>query len=548
MRARGLSFAIGLLLAACRGGSGDAGTKAPTAAFGKVAGGPDVKSWMKLPAQSDAQVLAVEAGVAGDRVAALLEVPETDCAVLIARGTSSVDDVDLFAYGEDGAVLGSDEGSDKAPALLVCPPHPRRVYVSARIAAGHGLVAIGAQRVAVKDAEKAAAVYGVQNRPGEIARRLSVWPGLDEQLEQHRRDMGAKWVDVRRVAVPIDSRMPTRLSAGVDAERCLDVFVLPSDDVGYLDVTALDERGGIIGRAPTAGRSRTLIVCSPAQAGVTVEIRPHAGMGLAVVMLSRTSEESERDIDLHAPRFDLFPTGSVDDAKARLPERRPRGRRGGSGNREVGRRSSTEIELGNGCNRVEVIGGEPLRGIEAWLWSTTDGSLIASERGGGKAVLYACTRAGKARLDVEALARGGPYVIEVATESDAPAMLLQDPLAASRLITRMVARGVVKGASDVGAVQKVALEPTKLGTVELKIPVGRCMDVNAAIGAGASGIELRLVNKNGGDELGLVRGSYSVTGRACAIRVGETLEARVELRALSGAGQALVTTRLIDPR
>jgi len=36
--------------------------------------------------------------------------------------------------GEDGAVLGMDEGPDKTPALLVCPPHPARVYVSARIA------------------------------------------------------------------------------------------------------------------------------------------------------------------------------------------------------------------------------------------------------------------------------------------------------------------------------------------------------------------------------------------------------------------------------
>ncbi len=535
------------LLSACRAGGGEPAAKAPPAAFGKVAGGPDPKGWMKLPAQSDAQVLAVEAGVAGDRIAALLELPETDCAVLIARGTGSVDDVDLFAYGEDGAVLGSDEGSDKAPALLVCPPHPRRVYVAARIAAGHGLVAIGAQRVAVKDAEKAAAVYGVQNRPGEIARRLSVWPGLDEQLEQHRRDMGAKWVDVRRVAVPIDSRMPTRVSAGVDAERCLDVFVLPSDDVGYLDVTALDERGGIVGRAPTAGRSRTLIVCSPAQAGVTVEIRPHAGMGLAVVMLSRTSEESERDIDTHAPRFDLFPTGSVEEAKEHLPQPKPRGRRVASGNLEVGKRSSSELDLASGCSRIDVIGGEPLRGVETWLW-TQDGNLLASERGGGKAVLYACTRGGKARLDVEAMARGGPYVVEVASESDAPAALLQDPLAAGRLVTRMVARGVAKGPADVGAVQKLALEPTKLAFVDLKIPVGRCMDVYAALGAGASGIELRLVNKASSEELGLVRGSTSATGRACAIRVGETLEARVELRALSGSSNALVATRLIDPR
>ncbi|HEV8244155.1 MAG TPA: hypothetical protein VGP93_00165, partial [Polyangiaceae bacterium] len=466
MRVKSLFWPLLALLAlGCHPSSGGPQSRASVAPFGKVAGGPDVSRWMKLPAQGDAQVLAVEAGVAGDRIAALLEVPETDCAVLIARGTSTVDDVDMFAYGEDGAVLGSDEGSDKAPALLICPPHPRRIYVSARIAAGHGLVAIGAERVAVKDAEKAAALYGVRHRPGEIARRLSVWPGLDEQLEQHRRGMGAKWVDVRRVAVPLDSRMPTRVSAGVDADRCLDVFVLPSDDVGYLDVTALDERGAIVGRAPSAGRSRTLIVCSPAQAGLTVEIRPHAGIGLAVVMLSRTSEESERDIDPRAPRFDLFPTGTIEDAKSRMPLKQKPARRVASGSLEVGRRSSSELDLASGCSRIDVVGGAPLRGIEAWLWSASDGSLLASERGGGKAILFACSHAGKARLDIEALARGGPYVVEVAPEPDAPPLLSENPLAASRLIARMVNRGVVTAAADVGAVQKLSLEPTKLGEI-----------------------------------------------------------------------------------
>ncbi len=120
MKALALVAALAAL-AGCRGPAETALPNAPAGRFGKVNSGPEAKSWMKLPAEGDAEVLAVEAGVAGDRVAALLEVPEAECAILIARGTRSVDDVDLFAYGEDGAVLGSDEASDKAPALLVCP-------------------------------------------------------------------------------------------------------------------------------------------------------------------------------------------------------------------------------------------------------------------------------------------------------------------------------------------------------------------------------------------------------------------------------------------
>jgi hypothetical protein len=541
-----LALLLALALAACRSGS-EAKAAAPrSAAFGKAQGKPDATKWMRLPAQGNAQVLAVEAGVAGDRISALLEVPETDCAVLIARGTGSVDDVDLFAYGEDGAVLGSDEGSDKAPALLVCPPHPRRVFISARIAAGHGLVAIGAQRVAVKDAEKAGALYGVRHRPGEIARRLSVWPGLDEQIEQHRRSVGGKWVDVRRVAVPLDSRMPTRVSAGIEPDRCLDVFVLPSDDVGYLDVAVMDERGSIVGRAPTAGRNRNLIVCSPAQAAMTVEIRPHAGIGLAVIMISRSSEGSEPDIDARAPRYDLFPTGSVDETRGKLGSRRRPGRKIGAGALEVGRRSSQEIELPGGCSRIDVIGGEPLRGVETWLWSA-DSDLLASERGGGKATLFVCGKAGKARLDIEALTRGGPYAIELASEPDAPKQLAENPLAASRLISRMVSRGLIASAPEIGAVHQLELEPAKLGLLELKVPVGRCLDVNVAIGAGGSGVELRVVGPQG-DELSLLRGSTSGNTRVCALRMGETLQAKLELRVLSGSSRALVATRLIDPR
>ena len=543
---RFLVLVMALVLAACRSGTGAKTAPARNATFGKVAGKPDATKWMRLPAQGNAQVLAVEAGVAGDRVSALLEVPETDCAVLIARGTGSVDDVDLFAYGEDGAVLGSDEGSDKAPALLVCPPHPRRVFVSARIAAGHGLVAIGAQRVPVKEAEKAAGLYGVRHRPGEIARRLSVWPGLDEQIEQHRRSVGAKWVDVRRVAVPLDSRMPTRVSASIEPDRCLDVFVLPSDDVGYLDVAVMDERGSIVGRAQTAGRNRNLIVCSPVQSGVTVEIRPHSGIGLAVIMLSRSTEGSEPDIDARAPRYDLFPTGTVDETRDKLGARRRPGRKLGAGTLEVGRRSSLELDLPAGCVRIDVIGGEPLRGVDTWLWSA-DGSLLASERGGGRAALFACGKAGKARLDIEALTRSGPYAVEISNEPEAPKQLGENPLAASRLIARMVSRGLINSAPEIGAVHQLELEPAKLGMLDLKVPVGRCLDVNVAIGAGASGVELRVVGPQG-DELSLLRGSTSGHTRVCALRVGQTLEARLELRVLSGNTRALVATRLIDPR
>jgi len=129
----------------------------PLPRFGKLPGAPNPRSWAEPARPADsAEVIAVEAGVAGDRTAALLEVPADSCAVVIARATGSVEDLDLLAYGEDGAVLGTDEGPDKTPALLICPPHPGRIYVAARIASGHGLVALGAEPISSTQQELAA--------------------------------------------------------------------------------------------------------------------------------------------------------------------------------------------------------------------------------------------------------------------------------------------------------------------------------------------------------------------------------------------------------
>jgi hypothetical protein len=213
----------------------------------------------------------------------------------------------------------------------------------------------------------------------------------------------------------------------------------------------------------------------------------------------------------------------------------------------MGRRNGVQLNLPRGCARIDVLAGAPLRGIEAWLWSP-DGALLANARGGAGATLHACTSGGKARLDVEPIARGGPYAVEVSPETEGPATLFSDPLAAGRLLDRMLARGVVTSATQVTAVQELTLEPTQQGSVNVKVPVARCVDLTVAMGAGGSGIELRFVNSETGEELGLFRGSDSVSGRVCALRTGKTLEARAEMRALAGKARALVATRLIDPR
>lgn len=522
------------------------------ARFGKVEGRPDAKAWLPPSSGSQTEVLAVEGGVAGDRITSLLEVPEGDCAIAIARATPSVDDVDLFAYGEDGAVLGSDESSDKAPALLVCPPHPRRILIMARIAAGHGLVAIGAERVAVRNAERAASAYGVRYHPGEIAKRMTLWPGLDEKLEQHRQRIGGRWIDLRRVAVPLDARTPTRVSASIEAERCLDVLVAPSDEVTAVDAVLLGEDGTVLGRAQTEGRDRSLIVCSPTPASVSLELRPHLGIGVAVLMLSRSDEGSEADIDADTLRLDVFAFGTVaEERKRHEREQAALGyaapRVAASGSLPLGRRLSYPLELPDGCVRLDWVSGAPLRSVEAWLYAP-DGALWAAEHGKNPQ-LFRCGPKSSARLDVGSLSRPGPFALELYSEPGTPKVLEKYPLAASRLLARMTAQGLIATARQVGAVYEAQLTSTALARQALTLPFGRCLDVTLAVGAGAASVELRLVRSDG-TELGIARGQSATSVHVCAVdgTSGTAPEVVAEMRVLAGAATGLLTARQGDPR
>jgi hypothetical protein len=526
--------------------------------FGKVEARPDAQRWLgpdmaraREAGASDSEVIAVDAAAPGDRVSGMIEVPDDACVLLLARAAESIEDVDLFAYGDDGTVLGTDEAPDKKPALLVCPPHPRRMFVVARVASGHGLVAVGAQRVRVTDAARIGQLLDARGRPGEAASRLGAWPGLEEKVAEHRRRVGGEWQDVRKLAVPLDPRTPTRVSALVEDDRCLDVFVVPSAEVSHLDVAVLDEQGHIIGRASAMGRERTLVVCSPEKAPLTIEIRPHAGRGVAAIVHSRTPAGGARDLDVRAVAHDLAPIGDLPESRAKNAARveglgYAPPKVAGEGTIAVGRRTSVHLELPAGCARIDVLAARPVRGLETWLWNA-DGSLIARERGGGRATTFACTNGGKARLDLESLALPGRFVVEVRGERETAASLAQHSLAASRLIARMLARGVAKSAAQVGAPQAMALSPERVERRDILVPRGGCMDLSLALGPGAAGAEVRLLDASTGAELELGRGTYSASARACALARGE-LRARVELRVKTGTTTALYGSRMLGPR
>jgi hypothetical protein len=150
------------------------------------------------------------------------------------------------------------------------------------------------------------------------------------------------------------------------------------------------------------------------------------------------------------------------------------------------------------------------------------------------------------RLDAESLARPGPFALELRAEPGAPKVLSEHPLAASRLLTRMIERGVINVARRVGAVYVHPVGTTALSRQTLMIPVGRCLDVTGAIGPGAAGFEMRLVSSDG-RQIALASGEHSTSIRACAT-VAQSGEFVAELRTLAGSSTALMTAHQSDPR
>jgi len=502
----------------------------------------------------DATVLAVDAGMAGDRISSMLSIPEDECAVVIARAGETVEDLDLLAYAEDGSVVGIDEAPDRTPAILICPPHPPRVWVAARIAAGHGLVALGAARVKPNEAQRAARLYGIRHAAGATTNQSEMVRNLEERLAEHRRELGGAWQEVRREVLALDPRVPTRATVTVDEGRCLDVLVVPSDEVGHVDVTAVDATGAIVGRAQSSGRDRYLVLCATSDTPVTLELRPHSGQGMGVLLASRTRPGSESDLEIEPTRIDAFPAADLAEevASAQRALRRsgyPNGRAVLSGTLEVGRRSSYELTLPEGCSRLDLLGGAPLRGLRAWVWSP-GGELVSTTTAGGRGLLFVCGRGGAARLDAEATLRPGPFTVLLNAEPGAPAPLVEAPLAAGRLLANVVERGVLRRGAEIGLVRKYTLSETSLEAIELTVPFGRCMDVAMALDRGALGAEIRLVATSTGKEIAFGRGPHATSARVCALDAESAqtnLKTRAELRVAAGSGVALVSTRMLSP-
>lgn len=557
MHARGAGAALTSLLiaASCSAGPGDhAAPKPPQPGPKSLAVTADRLDGGRLLAPDAALAIAAGAGPLqildadiaseGDRLGAFVEIPADECLVAYARPSPTIADVDLFAYEDDGSPFSADESPNQGGTVLVCPPHPRRLYVVARVMAGAGLLSVGVQSVPTNKAEAVAQAVRARGRPGEDTGRLDAWPGLESKLREHRAAVGGKWEDVRRIAVPVTPRATSRLSISLDPDRCADILLAPSEEVSSLDAVIEDERGRVIARARERGRDRSAVVCASQHAEISLAMRPRASEGLVAVVLGRSAKGASAEIAQSAFVDHVTQPLDLDGARAALDRLldghgyAPR-KLAGTSSARTGQRTSVAVDVPSGCARVDVVAGKPLGTFRAELWDDQS-ALVTQTYGGARGTFFACGKGGSWRADVEALDAPGPFAVEVRKEKTAPAALVAHPFAAARLLGRLEAAGTPVDASAAKEAQAISLDAAALRTSNFSVLAGACVEVIAAIDAGAQGLDLRIVDGITG-ESSLVRGATVASDRLCA--AGTPKAAKMELRLSQGKADALVLVR-----
>lgn len=498
------------------------------------------------------QVLASGAGTEGDSLGGFVRIDPEECILAIARGTRRIDDLDLLAFDDAGTSLVADQSVGPAPTVMVCPPHPSRVYVTARIATGSGLLAVGVQAVPKDRSAAVASRMGARmsGLADDHATR-EAWSGLDARVESHRRLLGGRWEEVRRVSAPVSQRAPTYLSVPLPASRCLDLYVMPDEETRNLDVTVQDETGREVARADAVGDERVALLCTPSDTTLTISLRPHQGFGFAAVVMSRSTPGIEGDMAVRGNARRVAAMQSLPDNRTRLGTalsatgyEKPR--TAAEGTFASGRTESFKLQVASGCSRVDLLVGAPAAGIHGTLWDS-DNELVATADGGERATLFACTPgAREVTLDVQGIGRPAAFAVEVRRERLSDPEFPKHPLAAGRLLSRATLAGLSDSLPASMTVRALPVTDTKRATYDASVPPNSCIDFLGALDSGATGITLRLVDSGtGGAELEAGTGASTVAVRACAESAPLSLRATYSVH--HGASVVLAAEMPVSP-
>lgn len=469
----------------------------------------------------------------GEQLGSFVELGPGECLLGLTRAGDSVRDVDLFVYADDGDRLAADEAPTATAAVLVCPPRPDRVYVVARNMSGAGVVALGVMRVMPARADAVSLALEVRGRPGQDTGKLEAWPGLEKKIRQRRADLGAQWEDVRRVAVPVDPHASTTVSVRAEAGRCLDVLVVPSDEVPSVELLVMGEDGRVIARGRPPGRDRSAVVCSAIEQSVTVAIRPRSAVGLVAVVVSHSGPGAMGQLREGVSLAGTTPLLPLDGAIARHDRQWRLSTSSWGEAEELSRHEvptrgllRVPVALEGGCTRLDVVGGAPLAQFRAQLWRS-DGVALAEAGGGESATLYACGPATKAELELEAVERPGPAAVLRRRIEDVPTALTSAPRAASRLLGRFEGLGIGRIIpSELEGLTSRRLDPGRRGEGRVTLKEDQCIDLVAAVDGPPQSVTLRL---DEGADVRAEASGFGVTAVEHCSRKGGSFRYRLEV-------------------
>ena len=480
------------------------------------------------------RLVAAGAAAEGDRLGGFVNVRQDSCLVAYARGTSDVEDLDVLTFDDRGASLTADQSISPNPAVVLCPPHPDRIYVAARVASGHGLVALGVQAIDPNQAAAVAIKLGAQmsSSEGQLMTQES-WPGLAKRIEQRRAELSGRWMELRRLSMPVSPRAESYVSVPLPASRCLDVLVMPNEETRGLRVDVADDNGTIITRGAERGEDRVALVCSPVETTITVGVRPRRGHGLAAVVLSRSEAGGETELAIRPDARRVGPMQPLDDVRKQVGStltaaRYPKAKEVGRGPLEIGNTVLHSVRLNPGCTRFDVLAGTPIASIRASLWAGD--ALWASAEGGEQTTLYGCTsQPADVEIEVEGQGPPGQHAVEARAEVRPPAILRDHPIAAGRLLARANGGGEVVPASSMADVRVLEVDRDHRGSYPMTIAKGTCKLVIAALGPGATGVEVQAVAGNTVISKG--NGGSVASVRVCADEAPLSAEIRVSVSA-----------------
>ena len=498
----------------------------------------------RLGAGAPSLVTSAEA-IDNEWIGAFVDIPRDECLLGYARGSASIEDIDVAVYSDEGTQLAVDEGRDVHPTVLLCPPHPDRVYVAAHVVDGEGLVVVGAQLVPKERAVVVARALGARGAVADGPRPAEGWPGLDDAVRVHRFELGGTWEEFKRVALSVDARVPTYVALPIDADQCVDAVIVPDDDVGLLDVEAVDGDGRVVARAREGAGPRWLTVCSPTAMPGTLAVRPHVGRGLAAIVLARAHGEMARDLSAR-PEI-AWAAAQQPLAQARHAHDTVLAKSGygepvatTTGNLLLGRRLSVPMDLralGGACGRVDVVAGAPLGLLEASVWDDS-GAVLASGEASTALALFACAH-GVVRLELETRGRPGPFVVTVRPERWKDAAFGAHPLAASRMLARAALGPEALLEGKAAAARAASLDSAHEVSWTENIAAGHCQRVTVGVQGDGAGVELRATSVVDGVELDRSQAAHAVSVRACATpELARNI--RFDLRASAGHLDAVV--------